>query len=98
MFRTKTSSDNKVCKERKHRTTLLILGVFRVGIKEHSTDNEKSIVKMENQSGVMAFTQTVACFAYLCRYLVLEKIAGTPSWFEFYPFEDQGSRKPKISN
>ena len=53
---------------------------------------------MENQSGVMAFTQTVACFAYLCRYLVLEKIAGTPSWFEFYPFEDQGSMKPKISN
>ena len=47
MFRTKTSSDKKVCKERKHRIRLLILGVFRVGIKKHSKDNEKSIVKME---------------------------------------------------
>ena len=47
MFRTKTSSDNKVFKERKHRITLLILGVFRVSIKKHSKDNEKSIVKME---------------------------------------------------
>ena len=76
MFRTKTSSDNKVCKERKHSITPLILGVFRVGITKYSKDNEKSIVKME-KSGVMAFTQTVACFAYLYRYLVLEKIAGT---------------------
>ena len=41
MFGTKTSSDNKVCKERKHRIRLLILGVFRVGIKKHSKDNEK---------------------------------------------------------
>ena len=48
VFRTKTSSDNKVCKERKHRIRLLILGVFRVGIKKHSKDNEKSIVKMES--------------------------------------------------
>ena len=47
MFTTKTSSDNKVCKERKHRIRLLILGVFRVGIKKHSKDNEKSIVKIE---------------------------------------------------
>ena len=47
MFRTKTSSDNKVCKERKHRIRLLILGVFRVGIKRHSKDNENSIVKLE---------------------------------------------------
>ena len=41
VFRTKTSSDNKVCKERKHRIRLLILGVCRVGIKKHSEDNEK---------------------------------------------------------
>ena len=47
MFRTKTSNDKKLCKERKHRIRLLILGVFRVGIKKHSKDNEKSIVKME---------------------------------------------------
>ena len=67
MFRTKTSSDKKNIE----------LGVFRVGIKKHSKDNEKSIVKMKSQSGVMAFTQTVASFAYLYRYLVLEKIVGT---------------------
>ena len=47
MFRTKTSSDNKVCKERKHRITIFILGVFRVGIKKHSKDNQKGIVTME---------------------------------------------------
>ena len=47
MFRTKTISDNKVCKERKHRITFLILGVFRVGIEKHSKDNEESIAKME---------------------------------------------------
>ena len=47
MFRAKTSSDNKVCKDRKHRLALSILGVFRVGIKKHSKDNEISIVKME---------------------------------------------------
>ena len=47
MFRTKKSSDNKVCKERKHRITILILGVFRVGIKKHSKDNQKGIVTME---------------------------------------------------
>ena len=40
VFRTKTSSDNKVCKERKQ-------GVFRVGIKKHLKDNEESILKME---------------------------------------------------
>ena len=72
MFRTKTSSDNKVCKERKHRITLLILGVFRVGIKKHSKDNEKSIVKME---------KPVRCDGLhtdrLYQNLVLEKIVGT---------------------
>ena len=77
VFRTKTSSDNKVCKERKHRIRLLILGVFRVGIKKHSKDDEKSIIKMQNPVRCDGLHTAVACFAYLYRYLVLEKITGT---------------------
>ena len=40
MFRTKTSSDKKNIE----------LGVFRVGIKKHSKDNEKCIVTSETIS------------------------------------------------
>ena len=47
MFRTKTSSDNKVCRERIDKIRLLIVGVFRVGIKKHSKDNEKRYCKIE---------------------------------------------------
>ena len=84
MFRTKTSSDNKVRKERKHRIRLLILGVFRVGIKKHSKDNEKSIVKMEKPVWCDGLHTDCGVFRLSVSVLVLEK----DRQFEFYPLVD----------
>ena len=82
MFRTKISNDNKVCKERKHRIRLLILGVFRAGIKKHSKDNEKGIVKMEKPVRCDGLHTDRGVFRLSLSILR----ACKDRRFEFYPF------------
>ena len=96
VFRTKTSSDNKVCEEREHRIRLLIFGVFRDGRKKHSKDNEKNNGKMEKPlwPSHRPWRVSPICIGTKCLKRSPER---RPSRFEFYPFLDHGSRKPKIS-